>query len=380
MISTERQRYDTIDVAKGIAMVMIILCHYRNSFGICTWMYYFEMGCPIFFVASGFGIASLIYKKFSGSINRKNIWKFYSSRFWAIAPAWYMACLLNFIMDRVSVVLTGDPLSFISNRDALSVICNILFIHGILPFCYNNVFLGGWYIGTLVILYALTPLIILLVSRWRNKVLFFSFSSIIAMLIWVPFYYLLNNGDIELSFFYRLFLVHYPEYLLGIILFLNLSLLNNTFSEKRKNILFFLGIVSFITAYCIWYAEIPLARYLSSWLTAISAFLLISFGVVIENNKTLKKPWIIKRIFICLGKNSLYVYLMHGYCVWTFVGLIKLLLSRTGIQYKDEILFFLLMPIVIVISGGLGILFGRVVKAGMKYIKKWSRRYETAIQ
>lgn len=161
-------RIKSIDLIKGIAMIMVILVHYQQSFGICKWFHYFQMGCPMFFVASGFGIMSLINRKFGGEINAKNVKEFYLSRFKALAPGWYIAIVIVFLANTIAILTFGSTLNFGTNRSPISIICNLLFLQGLLPFCNNDVMPGGWYIGTTVILYTLTPLILAALKKAKN--------------------------------------------------------------------------------------------------------------------------------------------------------------------------------------------------------------------
>ena len=46
------QRLDSIDLAKGIAIFLMILCHSGMNNGITQWIYAFHM--PLFFVVSGY--------------------------------------------------------------------------------------------------------------------------------------------------------------------------------------------------------------------------------------------------------------------------------------------------------------------------------------
>ena len=168
-------RYVSVDIVKGIAMIMVILVHYGQNYsiGIAKVCWYLQMGCPMFFVASGFGIMCLVNNRYKGALTTKNIGQFYFSRFKSLAPGWYIAFIGIFLVNTILLYLTGKTLSFGTNRGVLSILCNLIFLNGLLPFCNNNVMLGGWYIGTTVILYLLTPLILLGLSRARNKRIFF---------------------------------------------------------------------------------------------------------------------------------------------------------------------------------------------------------------
>lgn len=122
----EVHRYRSVDIIKGIAMIMVILVHYAQNYqiGIAKAFKYLQMGCPVFFVASGFGIMCLINSKFGGALNRKNIAGFYYSRFKALAPGWYITIILLFIVNSIVIFLSGSTLELGTNRGILSIICN----------------------------------------------------------------------------------------------------------------------------------------------------------------------------------------------------------------------------------------------------------------
>ena len=215
------KRLRSIDFMKGIAMIMIILVHYEQSFNLCKWFWYLQMGCPIFFVCSGFGIMSLIEKRYNGIIDKNNYKAFYLSRLKALAPGWYLAFAIIFLTNTILAVNLGHSSGFGTNRGIVDIVCNLLFLHGFLPFCNANVMPGGWYIGATVILYFITPFVLFCLRRFKSQRLFFVLSSIIDMLIWLVLYYVLRDfwarGE---GYHYFVFLVHYPSYLLGIIIYI----------------------------------------------------------------------------------------------------------------------------------------------------------------
>lgn len=188
------KRVISVDMAKGIAMVMVILVHYEQSFNICKWLKYFRMGCPIFFVASGFGVMCLINRRFNGELSSKNVWEFYKSRVKAIVPSWWLAFFIVFSVNSVLIALFGRTLSFGTNRGVLSVVCNLLLLHGFFPFCNNSVMPGGWYIGATVILYALTPVILILLRNIKNWKMLYGMSIMVSIIVWGVLRIFLSGG------------------------------------------------------------------------------------------------------------------------------------------------------------------------------------------
>lgn len=174
-------RIRSLDILKGIAMIMVIMVHLEQSFDLCKWFYYFQQGCPIFFVCSGFGIATLICRRYpllnSDKIELK---RYYFSRFKALAPGWYLAMIFIFGINSIMLLFTGRTLSFGSNRNPMAILINIAFLHGLVPSCNNNVMPGGWYIGTTAILYSITPLILSMMNKSKSRKFFFLISSAVG--------------------------------------------------------------------------------------------------------------------------------------------------------------------------------------------------------
>lgn len=361
------KRFRSIDILKGIAIIMITIVHYEQSFNICKWCWYFQMGCPIFFVCSGFSIMCLINNKFSGKINKNNIMNFYSSRLKALVPGWYIAFLIIFIVNTILLKTTGNTLSFGINRNPISILCNLLFLHGLLPFCNNNVMPGGWYIGTTAILYLLTPAIFNAFTNSKNKNTFFCFSSAISLIIWTILFLIFKSSFVnEEGFGYFIFLIHYPSYLLGFILYNKL----NNISKNIENKSVFFALFLFVLSYVSFYSNIAMLKLFSSWLTALSTYYILSYLIRNENNigNNLALSTIEK-----FGRNSYYIYLIHAFFVWTFPTLILYLNNKSNFRLNELIIFVILYPIVLLLSYLAGKLFAVIVK---KILYIWRRKYE----
>lgn len=364
------KRIKSIDIIKGIAMIMVIMVHYEQSFGICKWFHYFQMGCPMFFVASGFGIMCLINRKFEGCLKKNNVQQFYYSRFKALAPGWYAAFVIIFLSNTLSLLFFDRTLSFGQNRGVESIVCNLLFINGLLPFCNNNVMPGGWYIGTTAILYALTPLFLLVMSRFKNKKVFFVITSFTGMVIWAVFYILFKKAFINESFSYYFFLVHYPEYLLGIMLYLDLS--ESLLKEKQVRLCMPLGVLIFAIAYLLFYLPVPFGNIFSAWMTALATYLILYHLISKELtfNKVEKRQSLLGKILSGFGKNSYCIFLLHAFCAWTFVQFLEKILGKMGINIRNYCCFFVLIPVVLMLAYFIGYLFNKIVHSMTKIVFK----------
>ena len=350
-------RYASLDLIKGIAMIMVILVHYGQNYsiGIAKVCQYLQMGCPVFFVASGFGIMCLISNRYKGVLNRENTIHFYYSRFKALAPGVYISFIIIFIVNSFILYFRGKTLSLGSNRDLLSIICNLLFLNGLLPFCNNNVMPGGWYIGTTVILYVLTPLILKGLSRARNKRVFFVISSLIGMVLWVVLYFTFRDSFTNNGFGYFFFLVHYPEYLLGMMLYYDLS--NHILQTAQINRCLLCGIGSFVIAVVLFYSGLLYGAILSAWMTALATYFVLYY--MISNEKQVSKKTISKGL-VNFGRNSYCIFLLHAFLARPFVRISLKLLGNIGVS--QTISFFVLIPITLFLSYIAGLILRIIIK------------------
>lgn len=355
--SIGNRRFYSVDCMKGIAMIMVILVHYSQSFEICKWFGYLQMGCPIFFVASGFGIMCLINKRYEKCLDARNVGRFYLSRFQALAPGWYIAFLIIYVVNTFVLMFSGDTLTLGWNRGIVPIICNLLFLNGWLPFCNNSVMPGGWYIGTTAILYGFTPLMLKAMHIFKNRKIFFLASSFTGMVIWLWLCRTLEESFTHDAFSYYFFLNHYPNYLLGIMLFFDYS--DSLLSKTQTKMCLPLGLAAFVCAYVLFYSPIPFQINLSAWTTALATYLVLYYML---SNESSGKHTVIGNILAGFGKNSYYIFLLHTFYTWPFMDLCKKLLCKLGIDIRTYFWFAVFMPIVLGLSYFTGLLLKKTVK------------------
>ena len=175
---------------KGIAMVMMILVHANQSFDPNVKLFtFFQMGCQMFFVVSGFCAAMSFERRLSNKNYISATKSFYVKKFESIAPAWYFMILIVYIVNTVLLKAIGHILVFGINREPIAILCNLLFVHGLVPRCNNNVMPGGWYIGTTMLLYLVTPAFVFAMSNlnanWKKVFVIVSSTISVGLLIGV---------------------------------------------------------------------------------------------------------------------------------------------------------------------------------------------------
>lgn len=175
------------------------------------------------------------------------------------------------------------------------------------------------------------------------------------MLLWFALYFAFPDSFANNGFGYFFFLVHYPEYLLGITLYYDLS---NTILQKTQiSRCLLCGIGSLIIAVVLFYSGFPWSSIPSAWMTALATYFILYY--LISNEKTRKKK-VICKVLENYGKNSYYIFLLHAFLAWPFVGISLKLLAKIGIS--QTISFFVLIPITLFLAYVVGVIFRGIVE------------------
>ena len=134
------QRTQSLDVLRGVAVLMVLLCHYSPilEFG--------GFGVDLFFVLSGFLISGLLFEEFkaTGSIN---VWRFWVRRGFKIYPPFY-----------VFLLLTVLALWLITGQVPRDVLADIFFVQNYFP----HLWMHGWSLAVEEHFYIALPLLFLL--------------------------------------------------------------------------------------------------------------------------------------------------------------------------------------------------------------------------
>lgn len=391
-----KQKLKSLDVLKGIAMIMIIVVHNRHFImkdmnGMRQLINYGQTGVQLFFLISGMSLCYAWYH-LTESYQKKNwiscaktfIWR----RYLRLAPGFLIILFINYILNVILIDLLHMSPGYIMNREPVGILINVLFLHGFFPKYINSVFPSGWYIGTTFILYTLFPFTILvyksLYLQHKNTivmipVIFWALNLLITKLI---FYFLGeqfypgNN-----SFMYFFFVNQLPAFSLGILLY---------FQEKddfSKRFPLWLSIIlilitSYIAIYFFLHPDIPYVFCLIPFLCGISfywlavTFLHMEHGMnrdTIDIKKSAKLSKIVSYFIDFLadcGKHSYGMYLVHGFFSWYIIKALTSTLMKHGINYNDlQLYFLLLVPTILAVYGT-----GRLLDILLNYLDKKLRK------
>lgn len=141
---------ESVDVLRGIAILMVIAVHSRLN-GVDATVHYWSgfgrNGVQLFFIASAFTLMASV----QGKPHSAGFWKsFFTRRLFRIAPMYWIGALVYPVFFSI---LWKQPI------DWTSVVANLAFVHGLVPAANNSVVPGGWSIGTEMLFYALFPLV-----------------------------------------------------------------------------------------------------------------------------------------------------------------------------------------------------------------------------
>lgn len=318
------------------------------------------MGCQIFFVLSSFKLC-LSYEK-----KALSYWSFLLKRLKRVLFPWLLALVVWVGASAASVAVTGH--NHINNSiSPLDIVANILLVHGFIPSAINSVVLGGWFIGTLFILYLLFLPLLRIYNLLKKRIgivtnyvfpLSIFFTSFCIVLILKSFFPNLDIGNN--SFVYFSFVNQLPCFCIGIVLW------DMNYRKTGKKTLFFItGLSFFGLALFLFYFKTKYSYIIMPFIFSISfcfSFLGLSFfNWDLALWKCLKKP----------GEMSLSIYLTHVLIVWYLTDFIKPRLI--GIFSNEYFLFFIIsfiaFPIVFIVALLFDLITGRFSHVFLKGIK-----------
>ena len=367
-MNSTSQKLQTLDVLKGIGIIMIIIVHNRhfllqNTDGFRQLINFGQMGCQLFFLVSGM---ALCYSWKTLSAQHPiccsadffyNYSQFIKKRYLRLAPGFLFILLINFVLNIFLVDYLSLPCGFIMNRRPTAILANILFLHGLFPSCINNVFPGGWYIGTTFLLYLLFPFIYTLYEvlvRYRHTAIY-----LIPFVLWgicfcilvvlchcgVPEINANNNSYLYFSVWNQL-----PCFCMGITLYHRQQLYSSKRISPKVSAMLFC-ITAFIAVYCFLSPVYQYSYFMLPTLTGFSFYWLALF--LLELEKKDQKISFCPFLVSC-GRNSYGMYLVHSFICWYGMKSFSTVLNAHGIMISDLLLYTILLPFTILCVYALG--------------------------
>ena len=340
-----------VDFYRGVAIIMIIMVHtsqvFNLAFPVGKIASFGDLGCQIFFTVSAFCLC-LSYEG-----KRIEYKSYICKRLKKIAPAYWVTIALSTTLAYLSILFLGENVLGVSLRP-LDIIANIALVHGLCVQSANNhVVRGGWFVGTLIILYALFPMIYGVYKKYMTHktsyILLFSTSlCVLNSLFWLALDMIDINPHLHFDkshFFYFSFINQMSSFLLGIYMY---SLYKN---DKRNNLrcilLFF---ITFLLLLNVKYGTYAYSGTICPFLASIS------FVYLFELTRRLSFESKFSAMFICnIGRNSYYVYLLNTFVAWELGGYI----ARLGIM-PDTLVYLIWFPVSVFLLNIMSIYYKKV--------------------
>ena len=355
-----KKRYLGIDLLKGIAMILIILLHsIQRIDGIPAIvrlpLLFGQVGVQLFFVCSGFLLAKTYFKKdtvISFSSHGKYMMKKYISLALPFIFFLVVYIIINLVFEK-----NGIEVPYENNTSLVSVLLNALMLHGLFPFCLNNVVPGGWYVGTLFLLLLVSPLF-----RFRNKKTY-EFLAVAITVTAVVVSVLLDTIGVSVdngSYFYFSFFNQLPAFIIGIKMgaFESETRKTSFFAFAKVAFCFALVMALFFFGFSFSYAIIP-------FLSAVAFEGVYEFMCAIPEEKIEK----FGGFFIKLGKNTYPIYLAHFLAVW-YVPVFIMGVSGNKIGGVLLWIVSLLVSFVLCLAAsGINGMFSKMIKSTVKKLK-----------
>ena len=373
MVNTDK-KLQTMDILKGIAIIMIIIVHNRHfilrgSSSLNQLINFGQMGCQLFFMVSGFALCySWQHLLVEYPVNNCSDWlrnysRFIKRRYLRLAPGFLLVLFANYILNVILIDKLGISPGFIMNRKPAAVLTNILFIHGLFPSYINNVFPGGWYIGTAFLLYLFFPLLFSFYSamyRYKPRSIL-----IIPALLWCAGFcmlYVISGSEDPMltpgnnTYLYFSVLNQLPCFSLGLTLY---------YQEKDKfslRVPLAVSILLFIitgtgAVYSFLRPEYTYIYFIIPTLTGLAFYwLAVTFLHIEIKGTTLALPFLSS-----CGRNSYGMYLVHAFFSWYGIKALTSFFTAKRITYQDMLLYCILLPVTIICVYVTGLYLNRIL-------------------
>lgn len=357
------KKLQSVNFYKGIAIIMVILVHSAQLFklpNIITYIPRFsQMGCQIFFVLSAFTLC-MSYSK------RK--WKykeFIKRRISKLAIGYWSMIIVQLVIRIAVAYIKGENL--IKEAHICGMIINIMFLNGIIPnSTINNLIVrGGWFVGTIFVLYLLFPLMYKLyekiVQRYKMcnyifPLMFFMVSTTFLILLgtYNEKYLCINNGFIYFSFINQITCFSLGFSLYGLYI-------NNQFSNVKMPLL--KGIICLLISVWMFFLEY---KFSFAFLPGIFGLCFFYFYIFTENKKVLNgKNTNIIEIIQKFGNISYEIYLTHPIIIYYIIYIVIIGFRKIGLP--DTLSYIFLLPIMYISVYYLGNIFSKYIR----YVKKF---------
>lgn len=289
-----------IEFARGIAALMVLLCHYASIITpdrtVLTFLW---TGVDLFFVISGFVFAKLIVS------SKVDIGYFFIRRIFRVIPLYFVVLMVYFFLKAEH----PEKLTFLLNH--------LLFLHTTNTkeeaFYFNPAF---WSLPVEMEFYLFIPFLAIL-ARFKHSLIYL-FIIAIVFKAFIAYNMTPNVIDIYQKLDYHLSAI-LPEFMLGIFLYQFIHVLD-TYSNRRKLLInitaatFGFFLLTLLTIFFVRYGDEGLQQYkmFGGFFGLLCAFAYTCLLLPLTLIKLAKDTNIFSRLAFLIGSISYPVYLFHN--------------------------------------------------------------------
>ncbi len=355
-MNNNRSKY--IDALKGWAILgtVIVHCGLWGDGYFATLANAGARMCQLFFVISAylmFGSYDVFCKAYGDVVTIKNSTTWILKRFVRLMPLWYLSLLVHLVLR------DGGSSYWLGTQKCISLInmvSHLLFIHGLFPYYMNSIIGVEWYIGDIVILIILMPILYKLMKSFDYIVIGILGTNVLLHFV-EPL--LLNHSilNIDDGYIWNTYITdfgfwnQFPVMLIGIALYKLTKEIELDHTISNKNVV---SIILIITSYIVQYGLI--FKNSNIWMISKLTFWGIAFAFMFLGLYLHSYAIIDNSVMRMLGRYSYPIYLFHFRIVIWYYNICAI---NTGIAQVDAVLRII---IVIIISLLLGIIVTKFVE------------------
>lgn len=355
-----------VDCLRGIAILMVIITHADKYIlnlqrPVHALADYGQMGVQLFFIVSAFTLCLTFERRGS---EENSLAKFYTRRYFRIAPLYYFGILLYLLyFSVVEPLANGAYPELASKYTWKNIAANILLVNDFTPGPANNKIVpGGWSIGTETTFYLLFPFIFLVYKRFsssKKALWMIPLAGLAGCYLLVQAVMALTGLNIHNnSLLYFNIICQLPVFLMGISIYFYINRTGSTY--KPKPTIYLLGFV-IATIAAIGLHAISTQNFFFVPTAAGISFLFLF--MYLRHSSTLNFNWLTR-----IGQLSYSIYLFHFIFAW--LGS-KFLYAAFGEVVMAEIIFAVNILLTIVLSMVVAVFSERYIeKPGIEWGKR----------
>ena len=277
-------------------------------------------------------------------------------------PAWRIMIIVYLMYTMIGTWMLKEKCYRPTEITPIALITGWMGLHGLVPAFCNRIIPGGWYVGTLMLLYVLTPLFMKIMQQDTRGGVYCLWLSCIVLAAFIAFF----AGKTELfdnnTYGYYSVLIQSGAYLLG---------MRIAHTQIWKGNAVWLGVWLVFTI-ILYFSHLPLSFLIVPFTAALG---FECFWKLIKTPSSKQwKNWRITKLVCMLGRKSYYIFLTHILVVWYLAEYVQRIIIRTGMLGNGTLLYAILLIPEIMVTAVLSLLLEKTERTVISWRRgNWGR-------